>query len=81
MALRRGDLAKVTHATGELEIMIEDLAVEDSNLVILGKLGVWRAKIAVPPPEVIMIMRLLFKPSVLAYVLSLPFRRRRRVPG
>jgi len=74
-------LAKLTHATGELEIRIEDLAVEGNDLVILGKLGVWKAKITVPPPEVTAIMRLLFKSSVVGYMFSLPFRRGKRGRG
>ena len=71
-------MAKLTHATGELDIQIEGMDVDRGQLIVLGTLGVWKARISVPPHEVGNLVRLVLAPRVLAFLLSLPLRSRRR---
>ncbi len=67
-------MAKLIHATGELEVTIKDIALKEGQLVIQGKMGVWDANIFVPREEVGQLARLVvMRPSILLFLLKALF--------
>ena len=59
---------------GEFPITIERFEVEGSELVIVGKMGVWDARTHVGPRDFLSVMgKLLLSPAVLMYALKAPF--------
>ena len=66
-------MAKLIHATGELEITIKDIALKEGQLVIQGKMGVWDANIFVLREEVGQLARLVMRPSILLFLLKTLF--------
>ena len=59
---------------GEFPITIERFEVEGSELVIVGKMGVWDARTHVGPRDFLSIIGKLFlSPAVLMYALKAPF--------
>jgi len=57
-----------------MELTVTGLSVgENNDLVMLGKMGVWEAKIYFGPSEMKQVMRLALKPDILGYVMKLPF--------
>jgi hypothetical protein len=59
---------------GEFPITIERFEIEGSELVIVGKMGVWDARTHVEPRDFLQILGKLFlSPSVLLYALKAPF--------
>jgi len=59
---------------GEFPITIERFEIEGSELVIVGKMGVWDARTHVGPRDFLDITRkLFFSPAVLLYALKAPF--------
>jgi hypothetical protein len=59
---------------GEFPITIERFEVEGSELVIVGKMGVWDARTHLTPRDFLHVARkLLFSPAVLLYALRAPF--------
>ncbi len=67
-------MARFVHPTGDLDISIKGIETENDQLVIIGKMGVWDAKIYLLPKELFQSLRLAIKPSVLGYICCLPFR-------
>lgn len=67
-------MARMVSQAGEMEVHIEDVTCEGGKLLLVGKLGVWNSKIYFSPAEIGRCMLLLLKPSVLFFLLSLPFR-------
>jgi hypothetical protein len=64
---------------GEFPITIDGFEVEGSELVIVGKMGVWDARTYVGPRDFLRIMGKLFlSPAVLLYALKAPFIRNRQ---
>ena len=63
---------------GEFPITIERFEVDDGNLVIVGKMGVWDARTYVSPRDFLRVMRkLILSPAVLSFGLRAPFATRR----
>ena len=59
---------------GEFPITIERFEVEGSELVIVGKMGVWDARTHVGPRDFLSVIGKLFlSPAVLMYALKAPF--------
>ena len=59
---------------GEFPITIESFEVEGSELVIVGKMGVWDARTHVGSRDFLRILRkLLLSPAVLLFALKAPF--------
>jgi hypothetical protein len=59
---------------GEFPITIERFEVEGSELVIVGKMGVWDARTHLTPRDFLHVARkLFFSPAVLLYALKAPF--------
>jgi hypothetical protein len=63
---------------GEFPITIERFEVEGSELVIVGKMGVWDARTHVGPRDFLSVMgKLVLSPAVLLFALKAPFAARR----
>lgn len=59
---------------GEFPITIERFEVEDGDLVIVGKMGVWDARTYVGPRDFLRVMaKLILSPAVLLFALRAPF--------
>ena len=58
---------------GEFKISIDKFEIEDRHLVLVGAMGVWEAKTYIAPREVLTVMLKLLSPTVLLYLLKLPF--------
>lgn len=68
-------MARLVHPTGELDIAIRTLFVDESQLVVQGKMGVWEANIFVPIEEAGQLARLAMRhPSILLFFLKAIFR-------
>lgn len=64
---------------GEFPITIERFEVEQDELVIVGRMGVWDARTHVPPRDFFSVLgKLIFSPAVLFYALRAPFLVLRR---
>lgn len=64
---------------GEFPITIERFEVEQDELVIVGRMGVWDARTHVPPSDFFSVLgKLIFSPAVLLYALRAPFFMLRR---
>ena len=68
-------MAKMASPAGDMEMKIDSIGVAGDQMVIGGKFGVWDAKIYVGPQEVVQLMRMIFTPQVIGFVLRLPFIR------
>jgi hypothetical protein len=67
---------------GEFPITIDRFEIEGSELVIVGKMGVWEARTHVEAGDFLRILGKLFlSPAVLLYALKAPFVAARRRPG
>ena len=69
---------------GEFPITIDRFEVEQDELIIVGRMGVWDARTHVPPGDFLLVLgKLLLTPSVIFYALRAPFfalRRKRGTP-
>jgi len=67
---------------GEFPITIDRFEIEGSELVIVGKMGVWDARTHVEPRDFLQILAKLFlSPAVLWYALRAPFAAARQRRG
>jgi hypothetical protein len=67
---------------GEFPITIDRFEIEGSELVIVGKMGVWDARTHVEPRDFLKILAKLFlSPAVLWYALRAPFAAARQRRG
>ena len=72
---------KVVSPAGDFEILIKEAEVEGNSVIIKGQMGVWDSKIYLSPDDLWLFASIFLRPSVLLFVLQLPFRfllRRRR---
>ena len=60
---------------GEFDISIEGFEIEGRHLVMIGRMGVWDARTYITGTELLTVLGRLLKPSVLAGLITLPFRR------
>lgn len=64
---------------GEFPITIERFEVEGSELVIVGKMGVWDARTHVGPRDFLSVLgKLVLSPAVFLFALKAPFAAGRR---
>jgi hypothetical protein len=64
---------------GEFPITIERFEIDDGQLVIVGKMGVWDARTYVEPRDFLRIVgKLIFSPAVLLFALRAPFTAGRK---
>jgi len=66
---------KLISPMGMYDLTAEELSVEEEGLVLRGKMGVWEARSVFTPDDLRQITRLVFRPRVLRYLLTLPFKR------
>src|SRR5260221_12474227 len=75
----RGGYVLIKSPAGEFPITIERFEVEGSELVIVGKMGVWDARTHVGPRDFLSVMgKLVLSPAVLLFALKAPFVASRR---
>jgi hypothetical protein len=65
---------KVSTTAGDFEILIEDASVEGDFVVLKGKMGVWDSKVYLSPDDLRLFTSIMLRPSVLPFLLKLPFR-------
>jgi len=66
---------KLISPLGMYDLTAEELSVEEEGLVLLGKMGIWDARGIFTPDDLRQLTRLVFRPRVLRYLLTLPFKR------
>lgn len=71
-------MGKMLSPAGDMEITMLDISRDGDDLVITGQLGIWDAKIYLGPKEIISVIKLMLKGSVLGYIVSLPCLSRKR---
>jgi hypothetical protein len=75
----RGDDVLIKSPAGEFPITIERFEVEGSELVIVGKMGVWDARTHVGPRDFLSVLgKLVLSPAVFFFALKAPFVAGRR---
>lgn len=65
---------KVVSPAGDFEILIKEAEVEGNSIIIKGQMGVWDSKIYLSPGDLWLFASIFLRPSVLLFVLQLPFR-------
>lgn len=65
---------KVVSPAGDFEILIKEAEVEGNSVIIKGQMGVWDSKIYLSPSDLWLFVSIFLRPSVLLYLLQLPFR-------
>jgi hypothetical protein len=77
-----GGCVLIKSPAGEFPITIERFEVEGSELVIVGKMGVWDARTHIGPRDFLSILgKLVMSPVVLLFALKAPFVAGRRSPS
>ena len=66
---------KLISPIGMYDLTAEKLSVEDEGLVLEGKMGIWEARSIFTHDDLRQITKLVFRPRILRYLLTLPFRR------
>jgi hypothetical protein len=59
---------------GDFEISIAEFEVEGPHLVMVGTMGVWNARTYMSPREMMRVFGKMLRPSVLWFIITLPFR-------
>lgn len=75
-------MAKIVSSAGEMEMSLLSIKVEGKNIMMKGKMGVWDAKITIPPEETLRVVRMMLKPSLILYLFKLPlffFKKKNRL--
>ncbi len=65
---------KVVSPAGDFEILIREADVEGGSIVVKGQMGVWDSRIYLDSEDIRLFTSLFFRPSVLLFLLKLPFR-------
>lgn len=65
---------KVVSPAGDFEILIKEAEVEGNSVIIKGQMGVWDSKIYLSPGDLWLFASMFLRPSVLLFLLQLPFR-------
>ncbi len=66
---------KLISPLGMYDLTAEELSVEEEGLVLQGKMGIWEATGIFTPDDLRQLTKLVFRPRVLRYLLTLPFKR------
>lgn len=66
---------KVESPAGDFEIKLKEARVEGGHIVIRGELGVWDSNIYMTPGDLLKVVSIVMRPSVLWFLLKLPFER------
>jgi hypothetical protein len=74
-----GGALLIKSPAGEFPITIERFEIDDGQLVIVGKMGVWDARTYVDARDFLRIVgKLIFSPAVLLFGLRAPFTAGRK---
>ncbi len=65
---------KVSGPAGDFEIAIKDAGIEGDFVVLKGQIGIWDSKIYLSPSDLWQFASILTRPSILLFLLKLPFR-------
>jgi hypothetical protein len=65
---------RVISGAGEFEITVEKMSARDGALIMAGTMGVWESETIIEPRDVLQMLRVSLRPSVLLYLVTLPFR-------
>jgi hypothetical protein len=66
---------KLISTIGMYDLTAEELTVEEEGLVLQGKMGIWEARGIFTPGDIRQLTRLVLRPRILRYLLTLPFKR------
>ncbi len=58
---------------GDMEITIEGITTDKTNLLALGKFGIWESTIILTPQEVVGLIPLMLKWDIIRYMIKLPY--------
>jgi len=79
-ALPKDKAVIIKSPAGEFPITIEGFVIEEGELVIVGRMGVWDARTHVGAGEFLRLLgKLLLSPAVMLFALRAPFLVSRRV--
>lgn len=65
---------RVSSPAGDFEIVVKDAGTEGDFVVLKGQIGVWDSKIYLSPGDLWLFASILFRPSILLFLLKLPLR-------
>ena len=65
---------KVSSEAGDFDITVKEASVEGEFVVLTGQMGVWDSKIYMTPADLWKFTSIFLSPSVILYILKLPFR-------
>lgn len=66
-------MIKVVSPTGEFPMSFESAHVEGDSLVLVGKMGIWKASTHMSAADMLGMLPLMLKPAILWFLLRLPF--------
>lgn len=70
---------KIESAAGEFEFDIDDLKVNENQVVLTGKMGVWEAETSMSQADMKKFLKLVVgKPSFWGFLLKLPFSKSKK---
>lgn len=70
-------MMKITSPAGELQLSLNNLEVREGILVLKGSMGLWDAEGALDREDLIVMIKLLMRPSVLFQLFKILFKCRR----
>jgi hypothetical protein len=65
---------RVASPAGDFEILVKDASIEGDFVILKGQMGVWDSKIYLSPSDLWLFTSILLRPSVVLFLLKLPFR-------
>jgi hypothetical protein len=65
---------RVASPAGDFEILVKDADIEGDFVILKGQMGVWDSKIYLSPSDLWLFTSILLRPSVVLFLLKLPFR-------
>jgi hypothetical protein len=65
---------RVASPAGDFEILVKDADIEGDFIILKGQMGVWDSKIYLSPSDLWLFTSILLRPSVVLFLLKLPFR-------
>ncbi|MDD5038396.1 MAG: hypothetical protein PHN78_03670 [Dehalococcoidales bacterium] len=66
-------MAKMVSPAGDMEVKIRGLGCDGNKFTLVGQIGVWDSTIYLEPGEVLQLAKLMLKPSLLLYIITIPF--------
>jgi len=58
---------------GDMEITVEGMTSDKSNLLAIGKFGMWESTIVLTPQEVMQMIPLMLNRKVIGFLFKLPY--------